>query len=105
MSPVGRALRTLLADLEEDHSRLARVVAGLIAPPPVDSELAALAVEVHRLRWLEPDAPMMALLAEAAQLHAEAVERHLSWVESSSGPVVVLPDVTAAPERLIRLAS
>lgn len=105
MSSVGQALRALLADLDEDHQRLARVVAGLVAPPPLDGDLAALAVEVHRLRWLEPDAPTMALLAEAATDHADAVERHLAWVESSSASVLVLPDVSAAPDRLIRLAS
>ena len=101
------ALQDLLAGMDEDHQRLARVLNGEQAPPPVDADLAALAGELRRLRWMEPEAPAMALLADAVAQHAEAVESHVAWLASSpAGPmVIVLADAAVERPVTFRLAS
>lgn len=100
------ALQDLLAGMDDDHQRVARVLNGEQAPPPVDAGLAALAAELRRLRWLEPEAPAMALLADAAAQHAEAVEGHLAWLASSpTGPGVIVLADAAVKQPTFRLAS
>lgn len=100
------ALEDLLGRTDDDHQRLCLIGAGEGAPPPQDPALAALAVELHRLRWLEPEAPVMALLADAAAQHGEAVERHLVWLaENGTAPAyIALVDPAPAYEQ-VALAS
>lgn len=92
------ALRDVLADLNRDHQQVSAALSGQPAPSPTEPGLAALARELRRLRAVEPEAPAMALLAEAAGEHAGAVDSHLCWVASSSSrpALIVLPERTAA---------
>ena len=84
-SAVLSALVELLRSEALDHELVMSALAGgSSAERPVDAELAALAAELRRLRWLESDATAMELLADAAREHASAVERHLAWLDGRS---------------------
>jgi hypothetical protein len=107
-SLLDAALEDLLLSVTRDHQRVCAVLTREQAPPPEDPELAALAAELHRLRWMEPEAPAMALLGDAAARHPRAVESHLTWLAANAtGPgVLVLADPAPPPYAgLIRLVS
>lgn len=88
---VQDALQELLHADAEDHRRVSRAASFETpeAPAPLDPELAALAGELRRLRWFEPDAPVLALLGDAAADHADAVERHLAWLNDAPQSAVI----------------
>lgn len=104
MNELLQALVAAVRDLDTDHLRVASVLRGdLGADVPVDPELAALAAELVTRAYLEPGLSGLALLAEAAVEHGDAVRSHLEWADARRVATRPASVVEAIPVQLDRL--